>query len=75
MLQGPKVIGKISLPLGSPSRKCTCDECGDVLNDSCGDPRVRVSRYDSMDSTSVRWICDVCADEQFGDHSSHSIFE
>ena len=78
MEQLPKVIGKITLPDAPQKHKCVCDECCDVLNDSNGDPRVKVSRYDSMDSkepSSVRWICDVCADEQFGDHSPSSIFD
>jgi len=73
-----KVIGKITLPDAPKKHKCVCDDCGDVLNDSFGDPRVRVSTYDSMETkepSSVRWVCEVCADDQFGDHSPSSIFD
>jgi len=78
MEQSIKVIGKISLPDAPKKHKCICDDCGSVLNDSLGDPRVKISTYASKDAVepiAVRWVCDYCADEQFGDYSPKSIFE
>jgi hypothetical protein len=73
-----KVIGKIDLIEDSkPKCKCTCDDCHAVLNDSFGDPRVKISTYSSKYSTkpdSVRLVCEQCADEQFGDNQPYSIF-
>ena len=57
---------------------CTCDECGHRVDDSLGDPRVKLSTFDSMDAkepSSVRWVCAYCADELFGDDSPISIFD
>jgi hypothetical protein len=70
----PKVIGMITLPDAPQKHKCICDDCGDVLNDSCGDPRNRVTTKWNDGRFEERWICDVCADEQFGDSSPYSIF-
>jgi transcription initiation factor TFIIIB Brf1 subunit/transcription initiation factor TFIIB len=73
----PKVIGYVHIPDAPKKHKCTCDDCGCQLDDSCGDPRVEVKRFDSKDAkepSSVRWICEYCADEQFGDHEPNSIF-
>jgi hypothetical protein len=73
-----KIIGKITLPDAPVKHKCVCDDCGDVLNDSCGDPRHKVSTYSdkyAVNPTAVRWICDICADEQFGDYEPYSIFD
>lgn len=76
MEQLPKVIGKIILPDAPKKHKCICDDCGSVLDDYCGDPRVRVTRVYSDNVREERWICEVCADELFGDHSpSSSIFD
>jgi hypothetical protein len=73
----PKVLGKIELP--APVKyKCTCDDCDCDVDDSWGDPRVRISIFNSKDDkepSAVRWVCESCADEQFGDHSPNSIFE
>ncbi len=79
-----KVLGKITLPIQKVKKaktKCLCDDCGCELNDSCGDPRIKVSTFDSKDAkdpkdpSSVRWICDWCSDELFGDRSPSSIFD
>jgi hypothetical protein len=70
-----KIIGKITLPDAPKKHKCVCDDCKDVLDDSCGDPRNRVTTKWNDGRFEERWICDVCADEQFGDHSSSSIFD
>lgn len=32
------------------NNNCICDECGNHVNDSWGDPRVKVYRYDFKDS-------------------------
>lgn len=69
-----KVIGKIVLPDAPQKHKCVCHDCGDVLDDSCGDPRSRVTTEWKDGRKEERWICDYCADEQFGDHSPYSIF-
>lgn len=74
IMENVKVIGKISLDDGTPKTKCICDDCKEVVNDSFGDPRNRVTTEWSDGRFEERWICDCCADEQFGDHSPHSIF-
>ena len=69
-MENVKVLGSITLPLKSIKTKCLCDDCGCEVNDSFGDPRIEVKTFDSMISkepSSVRWICEWCADQQFGD--------
>jgi hypothetical protein len=73
-VSAPTVIGKIELPKHISKNPCTCDDCGDIVNDSCGDPRVCITTHYNDDSKEFRYVCQYCADEQFGDHSPHSIF-
>jgi hypothetical protein len=71
------VVGYVHIPNAPKKHKCVCDECSSQLDDSFGDPRVKVQTFDSMDAkepSSVRWVCEVCADELFGDHYPNSIF-
>ena len=73
----PKVVGHIVLPDAPQKHKCTCDECGCDLDDSCGDPRVEVFRYDSKhakDPSSIRMLCDCCIYDLFHDSEPHSVF-
>ena len=73
-----KVVGHVVLPDAPQKHKCVCDDCGDVLDDSFGDPRHKISTYDTKDAkepSSVRWICYSCVDQKFGDHSPYSIFD
>jgi hypothetical protein len=73
----PKVVGRIALPDAPQKHKCTCDECGCEVDDRFGDPRIKVEYFDSMDAknpSSIRMICEWCANEQFGDDSPNSIF-
>jgi len=73
----PKVVGYIQIPDAPKKHKCVCHDCGNELNDRFGDPRVKIETFNSKDAkypSSVRWICENCADEQFGDHSPNSIF-
>lgn len=71
-----KVIGRIELP--EPPKRLDppyiCDDCGATLDGSYGDPRVVITRLD-LEGDSVRHVCNVCADELFGDHEPKSIFE
>ena len=74
----PKVVGYIEIPDVPKKHKCVCDDCGSVLDDRCGDPRVIVKTFDSKDDknpSSIEWICEICADERFEDHSPSSIFD
>jgi hypothetical protein len=64
-MEQTKVIGKIHIP-DDYNSKCTCDDCGRVLNDNYGDPRVQVVIYNNDGSTSQKWICELCVDEIFG---------
>lgn len=77
MLQEVKVVGKIILPDAPKKHKCTCDDCKNVLDDSWGDPRNRVTTEWNDGRREERWICDYCADEQFGDLDNEpcSIFD
>jgi hypothetical protein len=75
MEQLPKVIGKITLPDAPKKHKCVCDDCGCLVNNSCGDPRHLVTTDYGDGRKEERMICDVCADEQFGDHEPCSIFD
>lgn len=73
-----KILGKITLPVQKVKTKYLCDDCGCELNDSFGDPRIKVSTFDSISAkepSSVRWICEWCSDEQFGDDSPNSVFD
>lgn len=71
-----KVIGKITLPDAPKKHKCVCHDCGDVLDDSCGDPRHLVTTAEWTDGRKEeRMICDVCADELFGDYEPSSMFD
>lgn len=60
MEQLPKVIGKIILPDAPKKHKCICDDCGDVLDDSCGDPRHNVVISWTDGRKEEKMICDVC---------------
>ena len=74
----PKVVGRIELSDAPKKHKCTCDDCNEVLDDSWGDPRVEIKRFDSRyakEPSSIRWVCNSCADELFGNHEPSSIFE
>ena len=72
-----KVLGRINIPLKSNKTKCICDDCGCKVNDKFGDPRVKISTFNSKDAkepSAVRWVCEFCAHELFGDHEPSSIF-
>ena len=75
MEQSLKVIGKIILPDAPKKHKCICDDCGDVLNDSCGDPRHKVVTSWTDGRKEEKMICDVCVDEQFPDLEPRNIFD
>jgi hypothetical protein len=73
----PKVVGYIMLPDAPKKHKCTCDDCGDVLDDSFGDPRVEVKTFDSRDAkrpSAIRMLCECCVYDLFYDSEPHSIF-
>lgn len=73
----PKVIGKITLPDTPIKHKCVCEDCNSEVDDRFGDPRVMISTYATktdIKPISVRWICESCADELFGDSEPSSIF-
>ena len=65
----PKIVGHIDLIDYAPKKhKCTCDDCGCEVNDSWGDPRVKISTFNSKDAkepSAVRWVCEWCADETY----------
>jgi len=63
----PKVVGKIVLPDVPQKHKCICDECGNEVNDSFGDPRISVKRVYSDGSTEERMICPDCEFDIFQD--------
>lgn len=68
---------EIHLEEFNSKHRCICDECNSMLDDSFGDPRQKVFRYDSKyakEPSSVRMLCSYCMDEMYGDHSPHSIF-
>jgi hypothetical protein len=69
-----KVIGKIDIPDSTRKSKCTCADCGSVVDDKWGDSRVKITTVYPNNNTAVRWVCEVCADELFGDHEPNSIF-
>jgi|WetSurSiteA1Bulk_404760.scaffolds.fasta_scaffold06899_2 hypothetical protein len=72
----PKVVGHVVLPDAPQKHKCTCDDCGNELNDSWGDPRVRVVSHYADGSKDERFICPNCEFEQYGDNSEpKSIFD
>jgi hypothetical protein len=74
----PKVVGYIHIPNAPKKHKCTCDDCGCEVDDRCGDPRIEVRTFDSRDAkrpSSIRWVCEWCADELFRDSEPHSIFD
>lgn len=60
MPQDLKIIGKIEIPEPKTKEKCTCDYCKSVLNDSCGDPRVRVTTKYANGKVDVKHICEAC---------------
>ena len=77
-IQGPLVVGYISIPYAPQKHKCVCDDCGNDVDDSFGDPRVKIETFNSKSAkepSSVRWICKWCEDMLFGDHSPSSIFD
>lgn len=73
--KGPKVIGHITLPDAPIKHKCVCDDCKDVLDDSCGDPRVRITSHYADGSKSERFICPNCDFMQYQDHEPINIFD
>jgi predicted RNA-binding Zn-ribbon protein involved in translation (DUF1610 family) len=74
-MEQTKVIARIHIP-DDYNSKCTCDECGNELNDYWGDPRVRVVTHYADGSKNERFICPNCEFEQYGDNSEpKSIFD
>ena len=76
MIQEQKIIG-YTYPNASIKHKCVCDECNSIGDDSFGDRRQEVWRFDTMDAkgqSSIRMLCSSCIDDLFGDHEPHSIF-
>ena len=63
----PKVVGKITLPDAPQKHKCVCDDCGNEVNDSFGDPRVSVRRVYSDGTEENRMICPDCEFDIFQD--------
>jgi hypothetical protein len=63
----PKVVGKITLPDAPQKHKCVCDDCGNEVNDSFGDPRVSVRRVYSDGTQENRMICPDCEFDIFQD--------
>lgn len=77
MNQSVNVLGKVVLTSEVLRQPCLCDDCGCQLNDSWGDPRIKVSTFDSPTAkvpSAVRWVCESCVDELFGDSEPSSIF-
>jgi hypothetical protein len=73
----PKVVGHIELSDAPKKHKCICDDCGNELNDSWGDPRVRVVSHYADGSKDERFICPNCEFDTFGDinNGPRSIFD
>jgi hypothetical protein len=73
----PKVVGHIVLPDAPKKHKCVCDDCGNEVDDSFGDPRVRVTTNYADGSRSERFICANCEFDQWdcNDVEPHSIFD
>lgn len=64
----PKVIGHITLPDAPVKHKCVCDDCGNDVDDSFGDPRVRITTHYADGSKSERFICPNCEFMEYGDN-------
>lgn len=77
MLQEVKVVGRIDVPNTTSKHVCTCDYCGNDVDDSWGDPRTKVTRTYSDGTEEIRYICSNCEFEEFGalDESPRSIFD
>jgi len=77
MLQEVKVVGWIDVPNTTSKYVCTCDYCGNDVDDSWGDPRTKVTRTYSDGTEEIRYICSNCEFEEFGalDESPRSIFD
>ena len=76
MEQLPKVIGKITLPDAPKKHKCVCDDCGNELNDSWGDTRVKISTHYPDGTKEERLICADCEFVQYGcNDEPRSIFD
>ena len=72
----PKVLGKIHIPDNYQTNKCICDECGNELDDSWGDPRVRVKRVHPDGKGEIIMICHDCDFEMFWNNPEpDNIFE
>lgn len=76
MLQEVKVIGYVDISDAPKKHKCTCDECGNDVDDSWGDPRTKVTRTYSNGTEEIRYICPDCEFDIFGnlDNEPRSIF-
>ena len=76
MAELPKVVGKIDIPTTpKKSSKCVCADCGCETDNSFGDSRVKITKVSSEGISTVRWVCESCADELFNDSEPKSIFE
>lgn len=77
MLQEVKVIGKIILSDAPQKHKCICDYCGNDVDDSWGDPRIKVTRTYSNGTQEIKYMCPDCEFDEFGslDESPRSIFD
>jgi hypothetical protein len=64
----PKIVGYIDMPNAPVKDKCICHDCGNQLNDSFGDPRVRITTIHHDGSKETRMICSDCEFEQFNDN-------
>ena len=76
MTQEVKVVGYVDISDAPQKHKCTCDECGNDVNDSWGDPRTKVTRIYSDGTEEIRRICPDCEFEMYGnlDNEPRSIF-
>lgn len=65
----PQVLAIISIPDTYTNSKCVCDECGNELDDSWGDPRIRVEKVHPDGREETKMICLNCDYEMFKDVS------
>ena len=66
MAQEIKVVGWIDVPNTTSKHVCTCDYCGNDVDDSWGDTRTKVTRTYSDGTEEIRYICPDCEFEMYG---------
>ena len=62
-----KIVGRIVIPIAPKKHKYLCDTCKSVLDNSWGEPGIKITTLNSSNDSSNKWICVSCYDDLLND--------